>query len=260
MTTASDDSDDDNSDYVDESGRKENVEKVDNSDTIPKDVKAKEPPRKRNNMLKAVAKGLLQQEDLPSEIDEETIDRVCQKRQDLSEFEKKALVRLYNTLRPFVPPSTAPRWPVLLLPIIMISNIVQRVASYSQFARDFCPDVRPSHLHSMKVDALAIYELFGSRQANFVLLDEQNQIISSDVRALRNKSTVFQAFFNLQAVKSVCVDHGIEFQDILTVKPNGLTRLFGQLQEKVRPSTSRNRATRFVWIVEGAKGGKDKHQ
>ncbi|CAO3686439.1 unnamed protein product [Umbelopsis vinacea] len=79
MTTASDDSDDDNSDYVDESGRKENVEKVDNSDTIPKDVKAKEPPRKRNNMLKAVAKGLLQQEDLPSEIDEETIDRVFQK-------------------------------------------------------------------------------------------------------------------------------------------------------------------------------------
>jgi hypothetical protein len=234
----SDDSDDDNSDYVDESGRKENVEKVDNSDTIPKDVKAKEPPRKRINMLKAVAKGLLQQEDLPSEIDEETIDRVCQKRQDLSEFEKKALVRLYNTLRPFVPPSTAPRWPVLLLPIIMISNIVQRVAGYSQFARDFCPDVRPSHLHSMKLDALAIYELFGSRQANFVLLDEQNQIISSDVRALRNKSTVFQAFFNLQAVKSVCVDHGIEFQDILTVKPNGLTRLFGQLQEKVRPSTS----------------------
>jgi hypothetical protein len=96
----------------------------------------------------------------------------------------------------------------------------------------------------MKLDALAIYELFGSRQANFVLLDEQNQIISSDVRALRNKSAVFQAFFNLQAVKSVCVDHGIEFQDILTVKPNGLTRLFGQLQEKVRPSTSRYDAAR----------------
>jgi hypothetical protein len=146
----SDDSDDDSSDYIDESWRKQNVEKVDNSDTIPKDVKAKEPPRKRIKMLRAVPKGLLQQEDLPSEIDEKAIGRVCQKREDLSEFEKKALVRLYNTLRPFVPPSTAPRWPVLLLPIVIISDIVQGVADYGQFARDFSPDVRPSHLHSMK--------------------------------------------------------------------------------------------------------------
>jgi hypothetical protein len=42
-----------------------------------------------------------------------------------------------------------------------------------------------------------------------------------------------------EGVKSVCVNHGIEFQDILNVIPNGLTRLFGPLQEKVSPSTSR---------------------
>ncbi|CAO3670027.1 unnamed protein product [Umbelopsis vinacea] len=35
-----------------------------------------------------------------------------------------------------------------------------------------------------------------------------------------------------EGVKSVCVNHGIEFQDILNVIPNGLTRLFGPLQEK----------------------------
>jgi hypothetical protein len=65
----------------------------------------------------------------------------------------------------------------------------------------------------MKLDVVAIYELLGSRQTNFVLLDKQNQIITSRSRALRNNSTVFQAFFNLQAVKSVCVDHGIVFQE-----------------------------------------------
>jgi hypothetical protein len=220
------------------------LKRFDDSDTITKDVKAKEPPRKRINMLKAVAKSLLQQEDLPSEIDEETIDTVCQKREYLCKFERKVLVRLYNTLRPFVPSSTGPKWPVLLLPIIMISNIVQRVAGDSQFARDFCSDVLSSHLHSMKLEAVAIYELFGSRQANFVLPDEQNQIISSGAKAIRKKSTVFQTFFNLQAVKSVSVDHGIEFQDILTVTLNSLTRLFGQLQEKIRPSTSRYNAAR----------------
>ena len=65
-------------------------------------------------MLKPVAKSLLQQDDLPFEIDEETIDTLCQKREDLCE--KMGLVRLYNTRRPFVSPSTAPRWPILLFP------------------------------------------------------------------------------------------------------------------------------------------------
>ncbi|GAB5590614.1 hypothetical protein Unana1_05514 [Umbelopsis nana] len=100
----------------------------------------------------------------------------------------------------------------------MIANIVQRAAGYATFARDFCPDVRPSHLHSLTVDASSLYELFGSAAGEFDILSENKSVITSELSARHSKSTVFGSFWI--STKST----------VMTITPSGLTRLLGEVQ------------------------------
>lgn len=183
-----------------------------------------------------VTKGLLQQDDLPLEMVAETIVTVCKKENDLTGIEKKMLVRLCNTLRPFVPQSTTPRWPVLLLPAIINSNMLQRVAGYSQFTREFLSQFWPVPSSFAELDAGAIYELFGSKQANFDLLDQQTQTINLVSKALGTNLQLFAPFFES---RKVCLSRlWAQIQDVLIVTPNGMARLFGLLQNEVQPSMS----------------------
>ena len=196
----------------------------------PAQLKEKETSRKRINVLKAITRDLLAQEDRPSTLEEHHITSAAGRNNDLSSKEVAALQSIYNRLRPFVPTSKYATYPALMLPIIMIANIVQRAAGYATFARDFCPDVRPSHLHSLTVDASSLYELFGSAAGEFDILSENKSVITSELSARHSKSTVFGSFLDLNKVNSVCAEYGLQFQDRMTITPSGLTRLLGEVQ------------------------------
>ncbi|GAB5588369.1 hypothetical protein Unana1_03269 [Umbelopsis nana] len=212
----------------------------------PAQLKEKETSRKRINVLKAITRDLLAQEDRPSTLEEHHITSAAGRNNDLSSKEVAALQSIYNMPRPFVPTSKYATYPALMLPIIMIANIVQRAAGYAMFARDFCPDVRPSHLHSLTVDASSLYELFGSAAGEFDILSENKSVITSEPSARHSKSTVFGSFLDLNKVNSVCAEYGLQFQDRMTITPSGLTRLLASNDSNTMTTTQQSDAEDHV--------------
>lgn len=91
-------------------------------------------------------------------------------------------------LKPYVPDENAPRCVMLHLPLILLSNIVQRVAGYATFTREICPYISPASIQALPLNACAaLYDAMSSSSFpnGFVLRDRQDVRITSADWAMR---------------------------------------------------------------------------
>lgn len=122
----------------------------------------------------------------------------------------------------------------------MISNIVQRVAGYSEFTREICPIISPATIHPLAVDAVTVYELMASttHEENFTILDQNNQPVSSPKWARVYKNATLTAFLDVEKMKPICDDSGLIFQRHLVYRPDDTFALVGELKPCVTPAIS----------------------
>jgi hypothetical protein len=139
-----------------------------------------------------------------------------------------------------MPPKDGKPSIVAQLPIVFIANIVQRVSGYHQFTRDICPVIKPSRIHSFRVDQVAVYEMMASTSVdgNFTIMNNNGKAITSAVWATRDKMSTFGAFFDLPYIQSHCNSYGIEWQHSFVYHPEGTVNLVGQLKSTVHASMS----------------------
>ena len=158
----------------------------------------------------------------------------------LTDEESNSILHIWSVLRPYMPPKDAKHSIVLRLPIVVISNVVQRVSGYQGFSRSICPVISPAKIHSFSVDAAAIFELMGSTTVdeNFTIVDQNNVSISSAKWARANKKVTFAAFLNVRKIEEECAKNGLIFQDRLVYKPDDSVDLIGELNPQVTPAIS----------------------
>lgn len=157
-----------------------------------------------------------------------------------TEREINAIQHIYLVLKPYMPPKDIKPCIALRLPIVVISNIVQRVAGYQSFTRSICPIISPARIQSFSVDAVAIYELMGSNKVdeNFTMMDQNNMPISSTKWAVANKEATFSSFLDVQKIKKKCAKHGLVFLHRFIYKADDSVDLVGELHNEVTPAIS----------------------
>ncbi|CAO3669130.1 unnamed protein product [Umbelopsis vinacea] len=99
----------------------------------------------------------------------------------ISEDERTAFIRIFTLLRNYMPENDLRQSIVAKLPIVWISNFVQRCAGYHKFTRRIFPTIRPAKIHSFNVDAAAIYEMMASSvvEEHFNIVDRNNNPLTS---------------------------------------------------------------------------------
>ncbi|KAI8391562.1 uncharacterized protein BYT42DRAFT_199678 [Radiomyces spectabilis] len=88
------------------------------------------------------------------------------------------------------------------------------------------------------MDAVALYEMFGSTPAQMILYDEDRQAITTVSDAIKHKYAIFGSFFDMSSVERVCDDHGLEFSHRMAITPFGVARVYGSVKDSVRVSMS----------------------
>lgn len=114
----------------------------------------------------------------------------------LSAEEEDSIINIWSLLGPFMPTKEGMDAIALQLPIVIISNIVQQVAGYSEFSREICPTVSPSKIHALPLSAATIFEIMASNavQENFILFDANRRPIASREWATAQKRATLAAF------------------------------------------------------------------
>ncbi|KAJ2958890.1 hypothetical protein NQZ79_g5569 [Umbelopsis isabellina] len=160
--------------------------------------------------------------------------------QSLTTEEINAIQHICSVLKPYMPPKDTKLCIVLRLPIVMISNIVQRVSGYQAFTRSICPNISPAKIHSFSIDTAAIYELMGSNTVgeNFTMVDQNNLPISSVRWAIANKEATFASFLNVRKIKEECAKNRLVFLDRFIYKADDSVDLIGELYPEVTPAIS----------------------
>jgi hypothetical protein len=150
-------------------------------------------------------------------------------KQKPTDRELDAMMACMKTLKPYIPPSDAPRCILLQLPLVIVSNTVQRVAGYGAFQREVCPYVGPASIQALPLDAPVLYEAVSSphETRKFNLLDRHSQSISSALWATVLKADTFGAFFDLRVIQDHCDSYGLKFDYRMMYLPNGLVRIQG---------------------------------
>lgn len=193
----------------------------------------------RIRKLVALTKGLL--------YDQQSVDEVfaaCKDdwhdSEDLTDEEIDSILHIWSLLMPYMPPKEAPKCVVLQLPIVLISNMVQRVAGHEAYAREICPYVSPATINAFDVDAAVLYEIMGNTRVgeNFTLLDRFNQPISSVKWARSYKEDTLASFLDLDYIKEACKENGILFDHRFTYRPDGSVELHSTLEPDVTPAIS----------------------
>jgi hypothetical protein len=159
---------------------------------------------------------------------------------ELSAPEFEAVVHICSVLTPFIPTISAKNATILQLPIVLICNFLQNASGYSKFNRDICPSISPAQVHALDVDAAAMYEMMASSSVpqNFTMTDQHNVPISSAAWATANKTATFASFLNLEKIKDVCGNYGLDFDHRFMYKSDGSVALLGELKPHIQAATS----------------------
>ena len=131
----------------------------------------------------------------------------------LTDRELNWMVTLVITLKPFIPDKDTPRNNILLrLPIVLIANIVQRVAGYGQFAREICPYISPAKIHALPVDASTMFEMVATSATsqNYIICDKHKIPITSAAWAVRCKKSTLASFFDIDKIEEICKNHKLD--------------------------------------------------
>ncbi|KAF9987217.1 hypothetical protein BGZ65_004674 [Modicella reniformis] len=112
---------------------------------------------------------------------------------------------------------------VLRAPIVLITNNVLRAAGYTAFTRRISP----------QLGAVGIYETFCSRnERQFDVQDASGQPLTNYLTlqsSPSNKRTLFESFFDMKKVESICYDHGLLFRNRITYVDEWTVRLTGRV-------------------------------
>jgi hypothetical protein len=199
----------------------------------------KEVSAARINKFINLAKKLLYQAvsigTLPERLNEEK-----KRFKNISEDGRKAFIRIFTLLRNYMPEKDLRQSIVAKLPIVLISNFVQRCAGYRKFTRRIFPTISPAKIHSFNVDAAAIYEMMASSlvEEHFNIVDHNNNPITSCRFAISNKLATFANFFDIGEINKICASYGQTFQHRLIYTPDQTVHLVGELLPSVTPCVS----------------------
>jgi hypothetical protein len=154
----------------------------------------------------------------------------------LTEKELTAMVRICTALQPYIPPKAARGMIAFCLPLVILANIVQHVAGYGKYARQICPFITPATIHSLHLDAAALYEIMSAK--NFIIADQNNHAITSVHWVIKNKVVTLGSFLDLTKISSICSSNGLVFQNLIVVNSDDTADLVGGLQLRKKPAIS----------------------
>lgn len=176
----------------------------------------KEPSRKRLNSIKSVCKRLLFSKDAGDSIQKSDIVDCWKDEEDLAEKEVEVVLTVVNNLRPYLSMRCKREKPIIAdgMNFVVLANQILTTVGYSNFAREVSPLAGPSEIHTLHLDAKAIYEMFGGVGAPFFLFDTEDQPITTVPDANHNKRAIFNAFFDIGEIEKTCDSHGL----ILTIE------------------------------------------
>jgi hypothetical protein len=160
---------------------------------------------------------------------------------EITDRELTAMLRISKALMPFMPPKDCPKKIIALhLPMVLLSNTIQRVAGYPNFARDICPSISAGTIHAVHLDATSLYEMMATDKVpqNFTLFDQHEMPITSVAQAIRNQVATLSSFLDIAEIHKICRSRGLEFENVVTVCANGSAKLLGVLKTGVTPATS----------------------
>jgi hypothetical protein len=159
---------------------------------------------------------------------------------ELNAPEFEAVVHICSVLTPFIPTISAKNATILQLPIVLICNFLQKASVYSKFNRDICPSISPAQVHALDVDAAAMYEMMASScvPQNFIMTDQQDVPISSAAWAAAYKTATFPSFLNLEEIKNISGNYGLDFDHRFIYKSDGSVALLGELKHDIQAATS----------------------
>ncbi|KAG0269451.1 hypothetical protein DFQ27_003363, partial [Actinomortierella ambigua] len=154
--------------------------------------------------------------------------------------ELTAARKLVNMLRPFAPKRVATDngsrehsgHVVLCAPMVLIAQAFFKTMGLSGCQRRMAPQVATGSTMSLQLSSAALYEILGSSDANqFTIVNSAGREITSVAEASNpaNKEAVCAAFFDLDRLKQICLDHNIVFQNRLVFVDAGRVRLQGTL-------------------------------
>ncbi|KAF9556311.1 hypothetical protein EC968_008318 [Mortierella alpina] len=187
----------------------------------------KEPSRARLRSLEAVLKMLIESPSITLTIDANYVGKQAHKGQTFTPQERRVVAYLANIIRPYVPKRRTDdnglKPPIAHVttraPFMVLGNALLRATGYHPFTKRICPLVSPSSTQALLLSAPAVYETlcspapghFDIKAADHAMLTSVNNTTSA-----ANKRAVFDSFFDLDKVNSLCASHGLEFADWIT--------------------------------------------
>ncbi|KAL1926017.1 hypothetical protein VTP01DRAFT_7110 [Rhizomucor pusillus] len=108
----------------------------------------------------------------------------------LTDTETEAIRTIISKLLPFIPRTK--------------HIAILKITGYHQFVREVSPMVSAGSIHSVRLDATALYEMFGSGDAPFQLYDGNDNPIRNVNDALSNNEAIFGSFFDRAKIHELC--------------------------------------------------------
>ncbi|KAF9177831.1 hypothetical protein BGZ49_005492, partial [Haplosporangium sp. Z 27] len=196
---------------------------------------AREPSSKRLRSLQVVLTTLLESPNLDQDVNRNWVRKSSYTGSDFTDQECDVVLNLANRLRPYIPT----RRPdgqgslnhlTLRAPLVFIANAVLRATGYHKFTRLVYPQVSPSSLYGLQLNARGMFEVFCSKgERQFDIVDSKNVALTngSMVSTPENKRAVFSAFFNMTEVDNLCNAHGLVFKNRITFVDKYTVRIMG---------------------------------
>jgi hypothetical protein len=147
---------------------------------------------------------------------------------DLSDKEMELCIRIYNTLKPYIPKKNYRFIIGYQLPFCMLTNDIIRITSHSKFTRKLFPKAHFSSFDALQLNAPSLYQILTGSQNPLCISDFQNSKIESVDYARSNKDVVFSSIFDLETVYTTCSSYDLQFDHTITIVPGmKIARLLG---------------------------------
>ncbi|KAF9578921.1 hypothetical protein BGW38_005037 [Lunasporangiospora selenospora] len=174
-----------------------------------------EPSRSRLKGLQVVTTMLLESPFIREKATKDVIRRAAHAGTEFTEKECTVAAHLVNQLRPynpkrvFIDDDEAPvKHFAIMAPIVMIANQVLMIAGNSNFCRKPVPEISVADRHALYLNALSMYEVFGSSlPGHFDMYDEQGKIITNAKQiqsTQESRNILISSIFNLDVIQEEC--------------------------------------------------------
>jgi hypothetical protein len=177
-----------------------------------------EPKSKHLKVLEAVICKLIDMASLPDRITETEFRGQLFAGKKIKDNEIQVGVHIVNALRPFAPrkdsSGSIPRHILATGPFVYLANQLMLAMGFGDFTRQLSPVSSAGKLLPLPLNAAGISEtLCFLEEHHFDVFDSTEMLVSDQKHAPRNASAMFGAFFDMEAIYSVCSRFGLRFAD-----------------------------------------------